>query len=210
MVFCFLSMSRQAMLMSVLLFAVCCVWRLVRERGVKRLFETCILAGVIVVTAIILGVLHDKVGRFFSLAWNSLKTGSGRTKLWEMGMQNFLHKPLFGVGWYDPSAGEGQPGYMTSNSPFSIPYMCHNTIVQMLCSCGLIGLIAYVVHRVQTVISLVNKPTDERVFIALTTAALLLVSLLDIHIFRFFPSFLYAMFIALLSITEGKSITKQI
>lgn len=207
--FCYLSMSRQAMLIAPVLFFAGCVWRLVKERGVKRLIDTCIVIAVIVVLAILLGVFHKNVGQFFSSALVSLKTGSGRLALWKEGLQNFLRKPVFGVGWYDLAAEKGHVGYTRSPSPFTPPYLCHNTIVQLLCSCGLLGLITYVVHRVQTVFSFLENPSDDRIFIAMTVCAMLFLSLLDIHIFRFFPSILYAIFLGLLSVTEKKGIKNK-
>lgn len=200
---CYLSMSRQAMMMSVVLTAGCCIWLLICDKGRKRLINTCVMAAAIVALVILLIIFRKDVKVFFSSVLHSLGTGSGRLSLWRMGWENFLKKPIFGIGWYNPCALPQEPGYISSAAPMATPWMCHNTIVQILNSCGLVGLIAYAVHRTQTVISVINRPTAERIFIGLTMCAMLLVCLLDIHIFRFFPMTVYGILLALLSVGEN-------
>lgn len=201
---CFLSMSRQAMLMSGVMFVVCCVWVLIYDRGRKRLINSAVIAGVIAVLAILLGVFHKDVGQFFSSVTHNFFTGSGRTKLWKQGLDNFLRKPLFGIGFYDPLALPNEAGYMGEGLAYSTPYMCHNTFIQLMSSCGLLGLVTYVVHRAQTIISFINRPTKDRAFIIFTVLSLMLTCLLDNHIFYFFPTAVYAVLIAYLSVTEKK------
>ncbi|MDE6850556.1 MAG: hypothetical protein K2J54_04435, partial [Clostridia bacterium] len=86
----------------------------------------------------------------------------------------------------------------------SIPRMCHNTVFQLLSSCGLVGLAVYVFHRVQTVISFINNVTAERTLIALTMCVLLLMSLLDNHLFYFITTIQYSILLSLLAVTEKK------
>lgn len=200
----FLCMSRQAILMSTVIFAACCVWLLIWDKGKRRIINVSIMAGILAVAAIVLGIMHESVAEFFSSLAISLKTGSGRTLLWKGAMMNFFSKPLFGVGFYNPLAEKEAVGYFGSGA-IMFPTMAHNTVIQLLCSCGLVGLMSYVVHRAHTIISYINNPTHERTFIALTACALLLVSLLDNDIFYFLPTIFYAVLVALLVITEKKS-----
>lgn len=202
---CFLCFSRQAMIMGSVIFAACCVWLLICDKGRKRIINASIMAGILVIGVIILGIKHKAVASFFASLLGSLKTGSGRSTMWKDGLRNFLSKPVFGVGFYNPAAAPGEVGYFGDNLSYSIPRMCHNTIFQIVSACGLCGLITYVIHRTQTVISYINNVTHERTFIALTMAALLLVCLLDNHIFYFLPTIVYAVLLALLSVTEKKS-----
>lgn len=207
---CFLSMARQAMLMGTVIFIAGCVWLLIRDRGVKRIINASILGGLVLVGLIGAIVLHDKVGNFFASLLDGLKTGNGRTRLWAQGMANFLHHPLLGIGFYDPCAVAVYPGgslpqvgYFEGGSlATSDPYMCHNTIFQILSASGLVGLVSYVVHRMHTVFSYVNNPSDERTFIALTVAGLLLLSLLGNHIFSVLPTLIYSALIAMLTVSE--------
>ncbi len=201
---CFLSMSRQAMVVSVVIFAACCVWLLIWDKGKKRIINASIMSAVFVALIIFVGIFHRQVGNFFSSFLNRLSSGSGRTDLWEEGMNNFLRKPLFGVGFYDPLASEGEVGYFGNDLSYAIPRMCHNTVFQLLSSCGIFGLVTYVVHRMQTVLSFWENRTNERTFIALSMCGILFTSLLDNHIFYFLPTIIYAVFVAILAMTEKK------
>lgn len=205
---CFLSQSRQAMLMSLVVLCACCVWILIWDKGKKRIIDLSMMGAVIVLIAIAAGVMHEKVLAFFSSALNkeSLSTGSGRTELWKEGWQNFLHKPIFGVGFYDPLATEGVVGYFVPGDiSHSIPRMCHNTVFELLSACGIVGLMVYVFHRVQTVISYINNRTPERTLVALTMCVLLLMSLLDNHLFYFITTIQYAILLSLLASTEKRT-----
>ncbi|MDE6557740.1 MAG: O-antigen ligase family protein [Clostridia bacterium] len=214
---CFLSMARQGMLMGVIIFIACCVWLLVRDKGKKRLINACVMGGLLLVILIVGAAMHDKVGQFFSSLLAGLKTGNGRTRLWQQAMDNFLNHPLLGIGFYDPCALEVYPGgslpqvgyFAGDNLSTSDPYMCHNTIFQILSASGLVGLVAYVVHRMHTVFSYIDNPTDERTFIALTVAGLLLLSLLGNHIFSVLPTLIYSALIAMLTVSEKKDIKSR-
>lgn len=206
---CILCFSRQAMIMGIILFVACCVWLLICDKGKKRIINASVMAGVLLIAVIVIGVKYKAVAQFFASLLGRLKNGSGRIQMWGDGLRNFLSKPLFGVGFYNPSAASGDVGYYGGGIAFSIPVMCHNTIFEMLSACGLVGLIAYAVHRTQTVISFINNVTHERIFVALTLGALLLVCLLDNHIFYFLPTIIYAVLVALLSVTEKKQDVKK-
>ena len=209
---CFLSQSRQAMLMSLVVLCACCVWILVWDKGKKRLIDLAMMGAVIALIIIAAGIMHEKVFAFLKSAIDkgSLSTGSGRTTLWKEGWQNFLHKPVFGVGFYDPLAEQGEVGYFVPGDlSHSIPRMCHNTVFELLSACGIVGLIAYVFHRVQTVISYINHRTAERTLIGLTMAVLLLTSLLDNHLFYFITTIQYAILLSLLAATEKRGEKKK-
>ncbi len=197
-------MSRQAMLMSAVLFAVCYICYLIWVKGKTRIIAICIMVGALAVVGIALGVMHEKVGTFFSALVDNFKDGSGRTDLWKKGIKNFLNNPIFGTGFYNPSAKPGEPGYSGTTISYSIPRMCHNTFIQLLCAGGAVAFIAYLVHRVQTIKSYVKNINPERTFIVLVAGGILLTSLLDNHLFYILPTLSYAVLIALLSITEGK------
>ena len=64
--------------------------------------------------------------------------------------------------------------------------------------------IAYLVHRALTVISYFRKITLERTFIALTILSLLIVSLLDNHVFNIFPTMIYTYLISVLVKSEDR------
>lgn len=214
---CFLSQSRQAMLMSLVVLCACCVWILLWDKGRKRIIDLAMMGAVIALIIIAAGIMHEKVFAFLkgALDKDSLGSGNGRIWLWGLGWENFLNKPLFGVGFYDPNAyveknaaGEviswGVGYFVPGELSHSIPRMCHNTVFQLLSSCGLVGLMVYVFHRTQTVISYINNRTPERTLVAITACVILLTSLLDNHIFYIIPTIHYAILLALLSATEKR------
>ena len=68
----------------------------------------------------------------------------------------------------------------------------------------MLGFGAYAVHRIQTVLSFFRNVTHDRVFIAFTIGGLILVSLLDNHIFYLFPTIIYSMLLGVLVLSEKK------
>lgn len=197
----FMSMSRQAMLVSLFLFIVCCIWLIVRSKGERRAAAAAVIAFIVVVAVILYNGYYEDLKKFLEPLFENLKTGSGRLALWKEGIKNFLSNPLFGIGFYggDISAWD----YGAAGMEF-IPRMYHNTFVQLAASCGLVGLLAYIAHRTQTVISFFNNPSHERLFLVLAACGILLTSLLDNHIFYLFPTLVYSTLLSLLTLTEKR------
>jgi len=195
-------MSRQAILMSAVLVVACSIWYVIVCKKRERLIGGGILLAELLVAVIIAACKWDTAIGIFKSLLDSLDTGSGRTDLWEQGVKNWISKPLFGVGFYTNNSNYGQVGYYGSTVSASIPRMCHNTIFQIASSCGTFGLAAYLVHRVQTLSSLLKNLSNDRIFIAMTGCAILLTSLLDNHLFYFLPTLTYAALLAMLSATE--------
>ena len=71
--------------------------------------------------------------------------------------------------------------------------MINNTIIQILSSCGIIGMIAYLYHRVQTIKLFFKNKNLEKTFIGLSILVLLLTSMLDCHFFNIGPTLFYSM-----------------
>ncbi len=126
---------------------------------------------------------------------------SGRFALWRDGLACFKEAPIFGVGFWDVP--------IESWSGIGIPGFLHNTPIQMLAACGLFGLIAYLVMRARSVWLFVSRPSLNRLFLGLALAALLAESLLDNHIFNIYPSFYYALFLALAEHDYERSLEKE-
>lgn len=180
-----LTMSRQAMIGVAFVYPICIVILLVK--GKNLLANGIITAVAVVIGSVFLGLYWEKVESILELLTSNIDTGNGRLGLWEDAIQNFLSAPVFGAGFYKDLANDpGFPGLKI------IPDMYHNTFFQLLGSCGFTGLMAYLVHRVQTVTSFVKNPSIERTFIAITVLALLLLNLLDNHLFYLLPTLIYS------------------
>ena len=68
--------------------------------------------------------------------------------------------------------------------------------MQVAASCGVVGLAAYILHRVQTVRLFLRHRSLENLFIAIYIAALLMAGLLDNHFFNVGPVLVYSMALA--------------
>lgn len=137
----------------------------------KRRLGVWIVTGIAVVGAIIIAVnyrgwLLEKLNFYITAGFKD----HGRFTLWKECLEAFLVTPVFGEGLY------WKYGEVSWGSFF----WAHNTPLQMLATCGLFGLLAYLFHRVQTVIMFVRKPTCERLFAGLAVLCLVVNSLLDV------------------------------
>lgn len=200
----FFSCSRQAMVGAVLVYPFCIAALFVK--GKNRIANACILSAAAVAGIILIGIYHEYVFRFFEEIFNNVVvdgelSGSGRIRLWREAIENFKAFPIFGKGFYVKFSYTAQSGLGF------IPFMCHNTPLQLLSSCGIVGFGAYTVHRIQTVISVFKNVTIERAFIATSILAMLIISLFDNHMFNIFPTIIYSCLIAVLAAGEKKEKT---
>ncbi len=198
-VMCF---CRQAMVCTAVIYPVCLIILFIK--GKNKLPNLIILAAALIASIVVAGLYQDYMFKFFETIFANIKIdgelyGSGRMELYRTALKHYKQNPIFGIGFYymTPSGG-GKIGFSL------VPQMYHNTILEMMGACGTFGLIAYLVHRALTVISYFRKITLERTFIALTILSLLIVSLLDNHVFNIFPTMIYTYLISVLVKSEDR------
>lgn len=199
----FVVSSRQGMLGAVLIFPICLFMLL--KYGKNRTVNiaiTLVFAGLVL---IFVGCFFDSVKKMFSGVLSQLfnsdgnLSGSFRVELFGVAIENFITSPIFGVGFEAPTKYAIE--FVGLNG--IIPLMYHNTVAQLLASCGVVGIAAYCHHRFQTIKSLIKNRSLERAFLALSVAALLLLNLFDNHLFYFFPTMIYS---SLIHYITGKEI----
>ncbi len=195
--FTYLTMSRQAMLCGAVVFITCAVWILVKSPRKARIINIVIFAVAAVAAVIILVIFRQTVAELFAMLTDDFFSGSGRDGLYSAALEVFIKYPIFGSGFYHDLAND--PGFV---GLAIIPDMYHNTVLELLAVGGLVALIPYVVHRVQTIISFVKNPSGDRFFVALTIFALLILSLFDNHIFYILPTLVYSFMTTLLVKSE--------
>ena len=122
-------------------------------------------------------------------SFNNGFSSSSRIEIYEDAIEIFYSFPLFGGGFYGINSALS-PDEVSWNSFF--PRMWHNTIFQVMATGGLICLIAYLIHRLQTIALVMKKCNIENFFSALSILSLLLTSLLDCYLFQLGPMLLYA------------------
>lgn len=201
---CVLSLSRAAMLGIIIIYPLCLVLLFIKSK--EKLVNACIVSGAAVIVLIFVAIKWEAVWNaassiFANLFKNGEFNASGRGGLLEMAGQDFLRAPFLGVGFFGSHIGDLE--FMVDNTGLGfIPFFYHNTIMQMLASCGVVGLLAYIVHRVQTVKSFLSNVTAGRSFLAITILSILILSLLDVHMFDIMPTFMYSSLLAVLVKTE--------
>ncbi len=191
-----LTQSRGSILFGGIIYLACAVITLVKNKKRERIFNFILLGAVLVAAIIVSVVCIDGLKKIFAAIFRVGTDSNGRLEgefieAWGY----FCRYPLFGVGW---GGDNWKDGYA-----FFKYFKAHNTVLQLLGSLGLFGLVAYGFHRVQTCIALFRHPTVEKMSIALTVSVLLLTCMMDVHIFSFGPAILYSVLLAFL---EGENI----
>ena len=189
------TLSRSSLIVASIISAVCVVIICIKGQNVK--INRIITGALLVVALIGVIVLWDKIT---TLLGSYLRQGlgdNGRFNLYKQGFESFLSHPIFGRGFGNtPEDGFGHG---------IEPNRYHNTIIQLLGTCGLVGLIAYAFHRYQTVKLLISKRSLISLFLGLVIAVLLMTSLLDNHIFNMYPAFYYTVILRAIEISSDKS-----
>lgn len=92
----------------------------------------------------------------------------GRIRIWTDRINNFKRYPIFGTG------------FVVEGSLHDANVMlAHNTIVDMLGSCGIVGFACYAFHRAQTVAEFVRRPNYARAAMGITVLVFCAMALLD-------------------------------
>ena len=190
----FLSQSRGAFLFGTIGLALCMVVLLCKGKNRKT-------NRIMILSLAVFGVfgallLWDKIQ---SLAQNLLNSGlgdNGRFEIWGIAWNNFSNNPAFGSGFYDSFV---DPAFEHGFDP----YLYHNTPLQMLGACGLIGFAAYLYHRVQTVTLVIKKPSLQKTFLGIAILTFLMFNLLDVLFFKFYPSFFYVLMLLCIERSEA-------
>lgn len=192
------SMSRQSMLFGTFIYLVCIVWLLVKRGGLYRCLNLLILWVYLFAFLLFIMLKRDLVVNTLNALLKNITYASGRFYMWEQALAYFKKYPAFGSGFFAPFTGDA--GFVGIGL---IPDLYHSTIFQILSSAGTPGILVYAYHRFLTVRSYLKNITTGRTFIALSVLAILLVSLVDNHMFYFFPTIIYSALIGILSSTEG-------
>ncbi|MBR5120762.1 MAG: O-antigen ligase family protein [Clostridia bacterium] len=122
---------------------------------------------------------------------------SGRFDLYKQGWDVFLCYPIFGQSLYPIEYEMSSFSYSEQFNSF-FPPRWHNTIIQLLASCGIVGIIAYGYHRISTFVLYAKKRTLTNTYIFHFMMTLLIMSLLDCHFFNVGPVLFYSIALAVM------------
>lgn len=184
--------SRSSILVGTAIYIVCILLMLYYARN--RRGNTIALVTVICALALTVTVFRQELLHLFSKLLQHGMDPSHRDVIYWEGLKLFWEYPAFGGSFFSP----GYTPWAWSSDEFSafFPPRWHNTVVQLLASCGAVGMGAYLLHRVQTLGLFLQNRSRERVFIGCSVAALLICSLFDCHMFNIGPALVYSMALA--------------
>ncbi|MBE5735455.1 MAG: O-antigen ligase family protein [Clostridiales bacterium] len=196
-----LSCSRGSIVGGLFIFAISFVYTFFKAEYKKNYrISSGVLVGVVIIFASIfhqeLFTLFEKVPSILNTSGDSLSfNDSSRFVIYEEGFNAFLKYPIFGQSFYPTDFVPYDFSRLDSFSTL-FPPRWHNTIIQILSSCGIVGMIAYSIHRLQTIKLFIKNRSFEKTFIGLSILVLLLTSLLDCHFFNIGPVLFYSMALA--------------
>lgn len=185
-----LSLSRSSLLAGtfvlVISVIVCCFFG--ENKKINR-----IITSVLFMFAILgIVVLWDKISNILGDYLERGLDDNGRFEIYATGWKKFLSHPILGCGFYNAH----------HVNETGLPFGYHNTIIQMMASCGIIGLVAYLYHRYQTIVLFIKQRCVKNFFLMLCICALLITSLLDIHMFSLYPAFYYILILITIEKTK--------
>lgn len=188
------SCSRTSMLVAVVVYALC-VYLLLRRAETRKanILVYVVILGLVGLACIL---FFRKLMDIFALFFDELFVMSERDNLLSYGFKQFRQHPIFGGSFFPQ--GEYVPWDWSTSDSFSafFPPRWHNTLIQMLASCGVVGFATYCLHRWQTVKLMLKRRSTENLFIGLCLASLLVCSLMDCHFFNVGPVLFYSMALA--------------
>lgn len=183
------TLSRASLLFATIISVICVIIICIKGENVKsnRIITACLafvgLVGII--------VMWDKISTVLSSYLNQGFSDNGRLGLFKHGFENFLSHPIFGGGF--GSCAEDFFGHGIE------PNRYHNTIIELIATCGIVGLGAYIFHRYQTIkLFWKRKSQMSVIFLGISVLTLLLTSLLDNHFFNLYPTMYYAIILCVI------------
>ena len=121
---------------------------------------------------------------------------------YKYGIEVFEKSPIFGHTFYPVGYTIYDHAELEVFSNF-FPPRYHNTIIQILASAGIVGIVAYIVHRISTVALFIsNRDSKWKIFMGISVLALLGTSMLDCHFFNIGPTLFYSMLIAVVEFAD--------
>lgn len=185
-----LTQSRSSILVGGIIYLACAVLVLLKTKGRARISHLIVYGAMLFAVLLCIIALRERVVDIFYSIVQIGFDDNGRFEIYRNGFEQFLDHPFFGNGFYECTAWQLGTGHLGEDA--FLPPRYHNTIVQLLASCGIVSLLAYLFHRVQTAFIIFRRRSTEKFFIGLCVLALALASLLDCHFFNFGPGLLYA------------------
>ncbi len=189
-----ITQSRTAAIIGCVIFAICTVFMIIYSKGKRRILNIALISFIALTGAAVLLLMrrNELTNIMFNLFnKENFFNVNGRFEIFETGFNHFKEYPVFGKGFY--SGLDRTHLFSSANLPEDafLPPRYHNTVIQLLASGGIVALIAYIYHRVQTVKLVLKDKSPFKYFLGLCILSLLLTSMFDCHFFNFGPGLTY-------------------
>ena len=184
-----LTCSRASILAGGCVFCICLI--LMIRYSADRKILLLILGVLALIFLTVCVVMREKLLQLFSDLIRRGLDPTTRDEIYSEGIQLFKEAPIFGSSFFSPGYIPWDFSTVDSFSAIIPPRWC-NTVVQLLVSTGVVGMVAYLVHRVDTVVFFLKRRSRENSFILCSMIVLLVTSLLDCHFFNLGPVLFYS------------------
>lgn len=197
-VFSILTCSRGSILASAVAYGGCLLLVLIFSKsGKAKIITACSAVCVGAACLLLFGSKLDGLSAAFVNGFVS----EGRIRLYTLGWKFFKGDPIFGTTFFSLSEYSADKDVnwiwsVVGDFKSFFPGRWHNTVIQLLASCGVIGLFAYSYHRLQTIKFFLTNITAEKLFIGFSILVLLGMSLIDCHFFNLGPTLVYSVALA--------------
>lgn len=181
------TLSRSALLFTSIVLVVCLLYACCFSKHRKSFIFTSL--GMIALVGVLCLIFRDRVRSILNYFSFVGFDDSGRFRVWRLSLEHALLNPVFGVGFY----GETILGSLNTGQSYTTfyPEFRHNTLIEMLASCGIVGLVGYLYMRVCSLTIFFKRLSVEKIFLGLSIFTFLLECMLDIFTFSIYPVFFY-------------------
>ena len=140
--------------------------------------------------------IFQNIPNIFNNIGGSVTVGdSGRLDYYKNGIQVYLKNPIFGQSFYPMEEDLCSFSVVPEFISF-FPPRWHSTLIQMMASCGTVGILAYLYHRLSTIVLYCKKCTKNNTYLFFCAGTLVGMSLLDCHFFNVGPVLFYSTVLA--------------
>lgn len=185
--------SRGSILCGVVTYLVSYTISLLHSRRARANAAIHIFTALVILTVFLL--YTDVLLRLFRALLEHRLDPFGRDDGYAAGWKQFLEYPIFGATFYPVD----YPLFTWATSQEFVaffPPRWHNTVIQVLASCGVVGMLAYSFHRIQTLRLFLRRPSGKKMFAFVSMLTLLVTSMVDCHFFNVGPVLFYSMMLA--------------
>ena len=175
------TLSRNGVLFGFIFYVIslliCCFY------GDRKKLYRYISISLVAVCFIVLLIYREPIELLFANMIHNGLDDNGRYPIWHDAFDAFCEYPIFGKGFFS---------FMTDDHYAKfIPFLAHNTILEIMMAMGTFGIIAYLVYRAFTLIPFLKKPRIEKFMLMLSIGVLIAESLIDNFILWFAPTLAY-------------------